>query len=257
MSDNNKSIIELFLRSEINWEKYPMYNKTAKVREKSYLVMYISELEFNNKYLSAPEIAAIGLKKFKDKNLSKEAIRITLIRKIGDEVDFIERDDGIQAYCLLPKALTILDIKKEKIDLNFTSKNIIFPMEIFEDCKDYIIQIAVQIDGCYRDCYYDACSTLLRRLLETLIIEIYIKKGFENEIKDSYNNYMGLKDLIYKIVNDKRINLGRATKSQLPKIKLYGDTGAHSRRIILKKFDIDTYKDDIRLSFEDLIAELK
>ena len=68
---------------------------------------------------------------------------------------------------------------------------------------------------------------------------------------------MKLNALINRAINEKGIKMSSQTKQHLPKIKLFGDTAAHSRKIILKKHDIDQYKDEIRLSAEDLVSEIK
>ena len=43
--------------------------------------------------------------------------------------------------------------------------------------KDYIVNIVYQINGTYEYGWYDACAVMLRRLMESLIIEAYIDKG--------------------------------------------------------------------------------
>ena len=67
----------------------------------------------------------------------------------------------------------------------------LFPMEIVQD---------------------NACAVMLRRLLETLIIECYEKQGIEKNIKDSNNQYLNLDAIITSFTNEPKFNLSRDTK---------------------------------------------
>jgi hypothetical protein len=59
----------------------------------------------------------------------------------------------------------------------------------------YIESVCKQLNGCFRACYYDAASVMLRRLMETLIIEAYEHLKRDGEIKDGDGNYFMLKHL--------------------------------------------------------------
>ena len=251
----DKTIVKTFLNSKIDWTKYPSVKKYKTNREKSYFILYVTNSELNIDQLSASEISNILTKKFKI-TTSTQAVRSALNSRTGSEIDTCEREDGVIVYSLLPNAVSVLGIDPEKIDTNFKLNEIVIPFELFDKQKDYIKKCLVEVNGCYRDCYFTACSIMLRRLFETLIIEIYEKKHIEPKIKDKDGNYLKLNALIKKVINEKDIKLSSQSKNHLPKIKLFGDTGAHSRKIIIRKHDIDLYRDNIRLAAEEIVSEL-
>ena len=256
MTPQLNELIQKLDANKIDWSKYPSIKGFEQNKLRAYYILYVLEVELGIKQLSAAEIAMIITTKFK-KTTTSQAIRGALVPFLGDEVEIRQREDGVTVYSLLPTAQKLLGIENTSINSSFSPKEIIIPLEIFNGTKDYINKVAIQINGCYRDKYYDACSTMLRRLFETLIIEIYENKKIEDRIKDADRQFLKLNALIGKAINDKDIKMSSQTKQHLPKIKLFGDTAAHSRKIILRKHDIDQYKDEIRLSAEDLISEIK
>ncbi|GEM_PF-1082724 len=248
------SIVNQVQTARIDWSKYPSLNGYTTYREKAYLLLYVISNELGEKSLTASEIARILSKKFR-KTTSHQAIRAALNPRIGDEVDTEQRPNGEIAYSILPSGVQSLGITKEEANEKFSDGEIIVPFEIVMNCKDYIKKVVFQINGCYRDSYFDACAVMIRRFFETLIIEIYESKKLESNIKDTEGNYYKLNKLIKEIINENKIHLSSQTKNHLTKIKLFGDTGAHARKINLKKIDIKGQKEDIRLSAEELVNE--
>lgn len=134
--------------------------------------------------------------------------------------------------------------------------DLLIPKNVVEGQPKWIERIAYQVNGCYNDGYYDACAVMIRRLLETLIIECYERKGIGDRIKSSTNEYIGFADLVGKVINEPMINLSRVSKNGLPKLKDLGHTGAHTRRVILRKSDIEKHSHAIRVAVEELISNL-
>jgi len=129
----------------------------------------------------------------------------------------------------------------------------LFSMEIVEDAKTYIQRIAVQANGCYTNGWYDACAVMIRRLIETLIIECYENHSLEAKIKKNDGNYLSLGDLIGKFLNEPTWNLSRTTKNSLPKLKEIGDLSAHNRRFLASRKDIEKYAQQIRVIIQELV----
>ena len=73
-------------------------------------------------------------------------------------------------------------------------------MAMVRGTRGYIEKVAHQINGSYANGWYDACAVMLRRLLETLIIECYETHKIENRIKDASGNYLFLRDLVEKLI---------------------------------------------------------
>jgi hypothetical protein len=131
------------------------------------------------------------------------------------------------------------------------SENIIY-LALVKGTRSYIEKIANQINGCYEYGWFDACAVLIRRLLETLIIEVFEHYKIESKIKKN-GDYMYLRDLINITLTENTWTLGRNTKNALPKLKDIGDKSAHSRRYIAVRNDIDNIKLELRGVLQELL----
>lgn len=132
-------------------------------------------------------------------------------------------------------------------------KGELFPLEITAGTRDYIEDIGKQANGCFEKGWYDACAVMLRRLLETLIIECYERYRIADSIKGRDGNFLYLRDLINHFLSETTWNPSRNTKIALPKLKEIGDLSAHSRRYIAKKPDITNLQDEIRVVIQELV----
>jgi hypothetical protein len=120
--------------------------------------------------------------------------------------------------------------------------------------RGYIEKIANQINGCYAHGWFDASAVMIRRLLETLIIECFEAKGIASKIKDPRTgDFFFLRDLITATLNETTWNLGRTTQKALPKLKDIGDKSAHSRRFTATKSDINDIRDEFRIVVQELL----
>lgn len=111
----------------------------------------------------------------------------------------------------------------------------------------------IQANGCYERGWYEACSVMIRKFVETMIIEVFEAKGESQEIKDSHNNFLMLENLINNITSKISWNLQRDTKKFLPAIKALGDRAAHNRRYLCTKTDIDKVLSGLRVIADDLL----
>lgn len=126
-------------------------------------------------------------------------------------------------------------------------------LPLVKGTRSYIEKVANQINGCYEKGWFDACAVMIRRLLETLIIEVYEKHGIADKIKKN-GDFMFLRDMINVILNETTLNLSRNTKSALPKLKDIGDKSAHSRRFNAVRQDIDDFKKELRVVTQELLV---
>lgn len=135
----------------------------------------------------------------------------------------------------------------------------IIPISIVRNTRGYIEKVANQANGCYEKGWFDSSAVMIRRLLETLIIECFEKYNIADKIKNQQGDFFYLKDLISLTLSESSWNLGRNTKKALPKLKDIGDKSAHSRRFNAHLSDIKNLKSDIRLVVQELIylAQLK
>ena len=124
---------------------------------------------------------------------------------------------------------------------------------LFIGTRGYLEKIANQINGCYEKGWFDGCAVMMRRLVETLIIECFEKHKISNKIKGSSGDFLYLGDLIDKLMSEPTWNLGRNTRQSLPKLKKIGDKSAHSRRFNARRWDVDKVVEDLRVVAEELV----
>ena len=123
--------------------------------------------------------------------------------------------------------------------------------------RPYLERIAHQINGSYENGWYDAAAVMIRRLVETLIIEVYEANGMAFEIKDAAGDFMFLRDLVAKILVEPKFSLGRAAKRALTELKEAGDKSAHSRFYTAHRRDIEGLAHHLRNIVQDLIGLAK
>jgi len=141
-----------------------------------------------------------------------------------------------------------------KLIVDLVPSNSLFPIELFDNTRGYLKSTARQAILCYDNQMYDACLVMIRRLIETLIIEIFELHRIQDRIKDKKGYYMFCGDLIDELMAEHDLwTIGRNTVSSLPLIKSLGDQCAHNRRFNAKRSDIDEIKIGLRTALEELI----
>ena len=93
--------------------------------------------------------------------------------------------------------------------------------------RGYIEKVTNQVNGCYEKGWFDSCAVMMRRLLETLIIECFEKHGIDATIKDASGDFLFLRDLITRMLQETAWNLGRNVKAALPRLKT-SETSPHT-----------------------------
>jgi hypothetical protein len=130
------------------------------------------------------------------------------------------------------------------------------PEPIWKNTRSYIEEVCRELNGSFHHAYYNAAAVMLRRLLETLIIEAYEHIGREAEIKDGGGNYLMLSDLAERACGEKGhrgINLGRDSKKTLKEARSVGNWSAHARRFLAHAGDLTKFQAGMRLLVQELI----
>lgn len=128
------------------------------------------------------------------------------------------------------------------------------PPQVVAKTRGYIESVARQANGCYEQGWWDACSVMLRRLVETLLIEVYEHHGWEARIKDPNGHYLALGDMISVVSADTALKLSSESRKTLPKVKQLGDRSAHNRRFVAKQPDVDAVAGGLRVLVADLVG---
>lgn len=129
----------------------------------------------------------------------------------------------------------------------------VIPFVLVRGSRGYIERITHQINGTYTNGWYDSCAVMIRRLIETLIIEAFESHNISSCIKNSQGDFLYLSDLISKMLSESTWNLGRNTRLALPKLKDIGDKSAHSRRFNAVRHDIDRINSEVRVVVQELV----
>src|SRR6266487_1601490 len=138
-------------------------------------------------------------------------------------------------------------------------QEMVLAKSLVKGTREYIESVVNQINSTYETACYDACAVMIRRLVETLIIEAFEHHTIADKIKTPAGDFFYLSDLITQTLSEKSWNIGRNAKQSLPKLKSIGDLSAHSRRHIAHRSDIDKIMSDLRTAVQELIylADLK
>lgn len=130
----------------------------------------------------------------------------------------------------------------------------VIDMSLVRRTRGYIEKVAHQVNKSYDDACYDACAVMLRRLIETLIIEAFEAHGITEHIKLPSGDFMQLGGLIDQTLSEKTWNIGRIARQELPRLKSIGDRSAHDRRYNAHRRDVDNVKQDLRGVIQELLA---
>lgn len=164
-----------------------------------------------------------------------------------------QRGDALKAMQMICQADVLPALERLTANPVPESEQVL-PLEVVRPTpRKYIERVALQANGCYEHQWYDACSVMIRRLVETVIIELYEAKGKEAEIKNSSGEFLMLSGLVDAVLAEKSWNLGREAKRALPEIKAMGDRAAHARRYLATKHDVDKVISGLRLVVEELL----
>lgn len=129
----------------------------------------------------------------------------------------------------------------------------IVPLSVVRNSRSYIERIVYQVNGCYDSGWYDACVVMIRRLIETLLIEAYENGGISEKIKSPSGDFLPLKEIVSAALNESSFNLARGVRRALPRLKTLGDKSAHSRRFNAHQRDLEQVASDVRDTVQELI----
>lgn len=127
----------------------------------------------------------------------------------------------------------------------------ILPPDMVAKTRAYLERLVHQINGAYEYGFFDACAVMCRRLMESLIIEVYISRGRHHEIQQD-GVFFSLERLLAHVKADRTLTLTRGAPKSMDEIKQLGDTAAHDRTYITHQTDID----DVKARYRKLISEL-
>lgn len=129
----------------------------------------------------------------------------------------------------------------------------LLPLDTLDTAPYYIVLTAKQMNQCFECCLYDAVLVMMRKLIETLIIECFERHGIDGDIKDPNGQFFFLSDLIPRFVTSNKWNVSRNLETNIKMVKKYGDLSAHNRRFLAKKSDMNIFKFELRQVVQEMI----
>lgn len=207
-------------------------------------------------HLNEKEIfTAKDLKKCLEKlHLNHNNIPLVLSREsIGKNKSFIKHEKG--QYKLYRNKIDELDELFGNINYDIKITKDFFDMELLENASVpyYIKNIAKEMCLCYDSGCYTACLVMMRKLLEALIIETFINKGIERNIRNG-DNYLYLSGLINIYLSEDDIKKSRNIPKKINSIKELGDTAAHTGRFKANKSIVDNIKNDLNIVVQNILT---
>ena len=122
----------------------------------------------------------------------------------------------------------------------------------FESQRRYVQELVRQINGAHQFEFFDCCAVMMRRLAEVLIIEAYLDKGHDDQIRDGDGNLKMMNGLISALKSGQAFKLSRNAPKYLEDLKTLGDTAARSRNYITKQKDIEDFAQKFRILIDEL-----
>lgn len=157
-----------------------------------------------------------------------------------------------EEYSLTDKAMRNLNQEIDFLDEDFIiADGILLDKTNFMGYRNYLDKLILQANHCYENSCYDACATLMRRILEILLILSYRNLKIDNLIKNNDGTYKMLEKICDDAKNNKILNLSR-TKNELDSFRNIGNYAAHKIEYNTLKTDIDSIKLNYRTILEEL-----
>ena len=127
------------------------------------------------------------------------------------------------------------------------------------ESRGYIERVCQQINICFLFAAFDGAAVLIRRLSETLIIEVFEANGTAAKIKNERGDFLQLSDLIQRAISESNDpstawNLSTNAKKALADLKTLGDLSAHNRTFNAKKSDIDRVRTGLRVLTQEMLT---
>jgi hypothetical protein len=165
---------------------------------------------------------------------------------------------GSDGWKLLPRVRRELDARYAQVVAarkDAPATDTVLPRHLFEACgRKYLEKVVYQLNASYDQGLYDCCAVMCRRLLETLIIEVYEAKGRAAEIKGNDGHFFMFAGLLGFLEKDTQVNPSRNAMKGLRDIKALGDLAAHNRRFVAEQDDINRVRDNLRVASGELLV---
>lgn len=127
----------------------------------------------------------------------------------------------------------------------------LIPRELLTGARGYLDRIVFELNASYDQTLFNCAGVMARRLVETLIIEVFEAKGRASEVRVD-GEYMMFGALIDRLDRAADIHVSRTAMRGLRELKSLGDQTAHNRRFLARKDNVDRIRGGLRTAVEEL-----
>lgn len=134
------------------------------------------------------------------------------------------------------------------------SDDTLLPEVLFKETRrGYLVRVAQQINASYENNLFDACSLMMRRLLEILLVHTFDHCGIGTEALDPDGGFINLKSLINKAKSRPEIGLSPSVRKSIDDFRELGNLSAHKIQYNCRRDDIRPLRMEYRAIIEELI----
>ena len=127
-------------------------------------------------------------------------------------------------------------------------------IELTKNTRGYIEKVAAQINSSYDNSLFDCCAVMCRRLLETLIIEVYEGNGQSDKLKGNDKHFKMFSGLLKIVEADNAMSISRNGMKGLQDFKKLGDLSAHNRTFNASLNDLERIRLGFRVAIQELVS---
>lgn len=214
-----------------------------------YLAFYLSELKEESEFTIKDISRLLQALDFARPNATR------LTNKVKKSASFIKGTKSTNFKLSAKRKAEIkLLIPNLSENEDVLSDDSVIPEILLQETKrPYLLRLAQQINASYENNLFDACSLIMRRLMEVLLIHAFEYSGIEDAVKDDEGNYQNLKILINKACSRNEVKIANDVAKDMDKFRDLGNLSAHRVKYNCRKDDIRTVKIQYRAIVEELL----
>lgn len=130
----------------------------------------------------------------------------------------------------------------------------LIPPNVTAGARPYVLSLVEEINATYECGFFNSSAVLCRRLIETLLIDVFEGAGHRSSIEGGDGEYIMLSGILAALRRGSPIKLSRDAPKMVEAIKVIGDRAAHHRYYMTIQNDIDEIRADMRVLVVELIA---
>lgn len=183
------------------------------------------------------------------------ALRTSLERLASSETSAVHADSELArvrtTWCVRVEPCLHGGTTRRKVRKTF------LPPELRPMTPGLLRPVFDQIEGCYAYEFRDAALVMLRKLVESLIIDGYQRAGRVQEIKDAKGNFLGFGDLAGLAKSGALFRLGRDSRATIDDVQKQGHNAAHNPGFHAQPSHLENLRTGVGILLQELLRQLE